>query len=319
MKRQFRNSNKLIAAVVGIALVAQVFLFSIQGMGSNGFADVQKLIDENADDRRIATEISNMTGVTTDEILNLKQKGKTWNEVIEALENQDSSKYKKNQTERSERLTESGLGKEYIIELKQDGFTEEEIMEAKLLIERVIYQLNEIGESDEFETVNPVMEIQGSEKIKEDLSTYRKIVENFQEKEAIYLLLKLKDDFGSKEEVLNEYLFSLQVDIDLELYLQDKEQYLKEKEDKSIAFIREDIITLAKIESKMLENIQQENAMNRKEDVMEGDTIQGVELQDYEVDSPLPDIPQPNVKDIKPKNPAEEMLQEIESIDTKNN
>jgi hypothetical protein len=317
VKKQLRNSNKLIAAIVGIALVAQVFLFSIQGMGSNGFADVQKLIDENADDLRIATEISNMTGVTTDEILQLKQSGMTWNEVIESLKNQDSSKYEKNQNERSERLTESGLGKEYIDQLKQEGYAEEEIMEAKLLIERVLYQLNEIVESDELEPVNPVTEIQGSEKSKEDLSAYRKIVDNFQEKEAVYLLLKLKDDFGSKEEVLNEYLFSLQADIDLGLYIQDKEQYLKEKEDKSIAFMREDIITLAKIENKMLENIQQENAMNRKEDVTEGGTIQGVELQDHEMDSPLPDIPQPNVKDIKPKNPAEEMLQEIEVIDQK--
>ncbi len=310
------KTYKIIASVAGFMLIVQVFMFSIQGMGSGGFSGVQKLIEQDADDQRIAAELSNMTGISTEDIMALKRKGMTWNEVIEYLKTQ---KPETNQDERNLRLAEAGLDKDYIQNLKDEGYSDQKIMEAKLLVERTRFQLNQIIDSGRNQVSVPSVEVEDllTNKEDDDLTAYIKVAEKFDVEKAIYLILRLEQDFGSMESVLDEYLFSLQAELDLELYVQDKEKYQEIKKEKTLIITEQDIITLTRIENKMLEVINKENQkMSTELDDKIEDSILTVEENDNQ---PLPDIPTINVEDVKPKNPAEELMEEIQVIDPNQN
>lgn len=307
MNKRMNKYYKPVAALMGIALVAQMFLFAGEKTESKGSP-------VNSDDARVAAEISNMTGVKAEDILRLKNSGKTWNEVINLLKNQSASGQQNQKDERSQLLAETGLGDQYLEKLLQEGFTQEEIMEARLLVERVMFQLKEITEDKSDKVPTPVPDLQPGKNSEDDMAAYQKVAEHFNEKTAIYLSLKLKKEFGSLEAVLDEYLQSLQLELNLEQYLTDKKQYLQEKEEKSVALPQAELMTLAKLESKMLEQIQRNNAANR-DDASTLESINQSIGNNNEAKSPLPENPVPQLDDVKPKNPAEEIMQEIQVID----
>ncbi|MBO8173608.1 MAG: hypothetical protein H0Z33_17205 [Bacillaceae bacterium] len=308
--------QKGIAAFAGVILVVQAFLFTIQGMGSGSFAGAEKMIKENADDQRIAAELSNMTGVSVEQILTYRQNGLTWNEVIDILKT-NSDDLAENPSERNSRLVSTGLDQIDIQKLKEQGFSEQDITSAKLLVERTVFQLNQIVDSEAI-SPDPVIQVEDPLEQKEDnLAAYKQIIEKFDIKKAVYLILKLNPDFGSMEAVLDEYLLSLQLDMDLELYIRDREKYEEEKENKILTLTDEEIITLARIDDKMLEVINKNQKETESEQV-EADSNAPV-IEEEDKNDPLPDIPSPDIEEIKPANPAEEIMEEIRVLDPNQN
>lgn len=274
---------------------------------------------ENAseEDRRIASEISNETGFSTEEIFELKSKGRSWNEVLKVLKTSPNLSKKRDISNRNDLLLNSGFDEEYIKKLKTEGFTDEEITEAKMLEERIVFQLLEIVQKDESAVEKPEIIISSLNKDKEDISVYKKLFEKIDAKNAIYFMLKLNTDFGSYEKAFDEYLYSLQAELDLNEYIKDKQAYLKSKEDKRPLLDEQSIITLEKIEQKAIESIQKENnenestdALQQKDSTAETDNNSSVSQEK----SPLPDVPKPEASDVKPKNPTEDIMKEIREI-----
>jgi hypothetical protein len=172
----------------------------------------------------------------------------------------------KNSGDRDKRnkfLADEGLGDDYVDRLKKEGFKIKEIMEAKLLVERVMFQLHEITTENEKQAVSPKIEVEvpgsNTNRPEDDTSFYAELAGKMDIKTAVTLMLKLRNDFGSLEKVLDEYLFSLQAGINLEDYLTDKRAYQKQRNEKSLAIDREKVITMAKIEEKMLKKAQESN------------------------------------------------------------
>src|SRR5690606_35624573 len=88
----------------------------------------------------------------------------------------------------------------------------------------------------------------------------QKVYAQFDVDSAMYYMLLLESDIGSLEAVLDEYLYTLQIDITLEEYLSDKDAYLKLKEEKSVGVLPNQKLTMVSIELASLEKIQKDNA-----------------------------------------------------------
>ncbi len=297
---------KIISIIIGIALISQITLFSVKTIESKKSSYAQ-----SNDDQRIAADLSNATGISVGRILEIRNLGKTWNEVIERLkiENKDVS------TDNLKNLLDTGVGDTFVKELISKGFDKEDIMQAKLLVERLQFQLSEILNSDNNADSNPEKNIEDSIGVvtttsqnKEDLSEYKTIADKFDQAQAITMILALKKDFGSMEAALDEYLLSIQLDLNLEDYLKHKDKYQEAKQEKLKTFLKE-VITLSKIEDKMLEMIEQSNEQNKNEAIINSDVNNNTQY-----DSSEDKVSVPKVENIKPKSPMDEINQEIKVI-----
>lgn len=267
----------------------------------------------STDVQRIAADISNATGVKTEQILSLYKEGKSWNDIMETLK-------KKNlypgegRGARKELLAQAGVSGEGIQNLKKEGFTDEEILEARILAERVLYQLQEITAAVPGEIEDPkVLPEPVSSPDKTEEKKYREISEKFVLEDAVTFLLQLKDVFGSMEKVMNEYLLALQLELNLEEYVTDRKAYLEHKEEKSLGLDMQGMITLEKLEARLLKKIHDENDRDAGNTAQKGQWAKSdpntVNSKDQPA-SPLPDIPE-----VKPLNPGEMLAQEIEALD----
>ncbi|ADU74112.1 hypothetical protein M972_111090 [Acetivibrio thermocellus AD2] len=72
-------------------------------------------------------------------------------------------------------------------------------------------------------------------------------------------MVKLEESLGSIEKVLDEYLLSLQVDIDFDKYFTDKKSYNKLRKEKLLKMDESSIITVEEIERKYFETLQKFN------------------------------------------------------------
>lgn len=306
MKDIFKRFNKHIAILLGVTLIVPLLIFSTQGIAAKAVAK------EKSEDARIASEVSNMTGIQIAEIMKLREQNKSWNEILEMLKiNKDLVDYDARNI-RNELLIKTGFDKDLINELLK-VFSNEDVMEAKFLVERLIFQLTEITEYTEIEVNNPSAEVYSPKE--DDIHIYKKLLDEINLDTAVYLILELKEDFGTLEDVLNEYLLSLQLEIKLENYLEDKDKYLSDKAEKTITMIGEPI-TLAKIEEKMLEEIQKQNSanINQSNDLTEVVDQESKEIDIYNtIDSPIPTI-----NEVKPKNPADAIAEELKIINPNN-
>ena len=312
--KKFSKNYKLIALLLAAVILLTTIPLTISGFGNKSSITMENASEE---DRRIASEISNETGFSTEEIFELKSKGRSWNEVLKVLKTSPNLSKKRDISNRNDLLLNSGFDEEYIKKLKTEGFTDEEITEAKMLEERIVFQLLEIVQKDESAVEKPEIIISSLNKDKEDISVYKKLFEKIDAKNAIYFMLKLNTDFGSYEKAFDEYLYSLQAELDLNEYIKDKQAYLKSKEDKRPLLDEQSIITLEKIEQKAIESIQKENnenestdALQQKDSTAETDNNSSVSQEK----SPLPDVPKPEASDVKPKNPTEDIMKEIREI-----
>jgi hypothetical protein len=268
----------------------------------------------NMDDKRIAGDISNMTGIAIDEILAVRNTGKSWNDVLDEL-NEGDYQLGNSIAQRRDLLSQSVLGEDELKRLKEEGFSDTQLQQAKLLIERVLFQLQEIVSN---ESATNIMPAQGNsmDDEEEGLQVYRDIADRIEVKKCLYLMLKLHNEFGSMETALDEYLFSIQAGIDLALYIADRDEYLKLRSEKEQEFGMQELITAAKIESKMLELLSNKNDVRDTDPSNLIDSVAQKSTKDADtiIDDVLPDIPTPQSNGIKPENPAEKIQKEIDLI-----
>ncbi len=340
MVKNFRK-YKIAALILALVLITTTIPLTIMGIDSMK-PDSITIDNASSEDRRIASEISNETGVSIEEVFELKSYGRSWNEVLIFLRNKSTLNENSKKNERDDLLLNSGLDEEFMKKLKKEGFSEDEISEAKLLEERVIFQLEEITSKIEANplnssstgglpnppkpsanTTNPpnqadtdkfTFDMGNTGSNADNITMYQKLYEKIDIKNAIYFMLKLKADFGSCEKAFDEYLFSLQADLDLNEYIKDKEAYLKSRDEKKLLLDDRKVITLEKIEAKSIEKIQKED---KDRDLLSNQNQTADKILSEAAPketSPLPEVPKPNSVDVKPKNPTEEIMNEINGI-----
>ncbi len=314
MAKIISKKYKILALILALVLISTSIPLTILGM-ENMKANNITYENASSEDKRIASEISNETGLSIEEVFELKSYGRSWNDVLTVLRNKSTLGENSKKNDRDDLLLNTGLDDEFIQKLKKDGFSEDDITEVKLIEERVMFQLEEITSKAQInptESLNPLSENDKSSDI--DLADYQELYEKIDIKNAIYFMLKLKDDFGGNEKVFDEYLFSLQVDMDLNDFIKDKEAYKKMKDEKKIKLGDQKVITLEKIEAKSIERAKTES----KENNLSSDQNQTIDKTQNPVTaketSPLPDVPKPDSVDVKPKNPTDEIMNEIKEI-----
>lgn len=297
------------AIVIALVIIMETIVFTLTSYARN---DANPTYEINNDDKMTASEISNMTGVTADEIIKHRKEGKTWNQILELIKNNPG--YRDDGSRREEALAQSDMDEAALKKLKEDGFTEEEIVEAKSLIERAIFQLGEIINMKAMTPFAPDTGINTPDNKEEDTTIYYELTNEINLSEAVYVILNLRDYMGTIQAAFDEYLYSLQFGIDLRQYLARMEEYKKEKQQKLAEKGLQHIITSADIEEKMLEVLQ---SMNKKTEGAPETKTGAPSLPDTAKESLLPEVQTPSVQSIKPQNPAEELILEIDGI--KNN
>jgi hypothetical protein len=301
MYKLLSKQYRFIAIFLGIVLTAEIFLISMGAIGRD--VSVNGAVADG--NQEIAADISNMTGVTTEQIMKLKMSGMTWNEIIETLKSNNDADLQTGKVNRGQLLMNTGLSGQTVERLVAEGFSEQEITDAKLLAERVVFQLRELVQSAD-SMINESFKDQ-------PLDTFKTVAEQFDLEAAVHFMLALKDEFGGYESVLDEYLSSLQLELSLETYLDDKEQYLHDKEIKRMEHIDEPTISLSEIERALLAKLQSENNSKREElSIVQPSEPQNTEYTDAE--TLLPDVPSPSAQDVKPRNPTQSVLEEINQI-----
>ena len=344
-----RRNYKFVAIVLAAVILSTSIPFTISSFGEKSTITMD---NASSEDKRIASEISNQTGVSIEEVFLLKSKGRSWNQVLSSLKNKSNLSSNSEKNDRDKFLLNSGLDEDFIAKLKKEGFSEENITEVKMLEERVVFQLKEITSGSQANQVmqgsqiisTPQVNKSNQASIQEpkvninastsnncnnkndsdnnnsghnDISAYEGLSKKIDIKNAMYFMLKLKADFGSYEKAFDEYLYSLQADLDLNDYIKDKKAYLKSKEEKKLLLDEQKVITLEKIEEKAIEKIQKDNKniesemSTQKNDKSVNTAASDSVTQDK---SSLPDVPNPNSENVKPKNPTDEIMNEINEI-----
>lgn len=293
-------------------ILAVIMIISIISVSTGGFGLLNVRAEQTgSDDKKVAGDISNLTGIDVNSILSMKNEGLSWNEIMEKLKDIQSMD-ENNRRDRNNFLLNQSVDEETINRLKKEGFSEEEIIEARLLIERVQFQLNEITK----ERMNPLSEGSVSGTTEDELSAYEELAAGIDMVVCLPLLLRLKKDFGSYEKALDEYLLSLQLNMDLSLYLEDKEAYLMEKNAKSFG---KKLITVQSIEEKMLLKLQEENMENMTHMQSLKPAPTDIMQPNGEASGNIPDIPEPKIDSVIPENPADALMNEINKINPMTN
>lgn len=298
-------------------------MFSTFGVVQGVFADkkqttVQSIDQLSSQDKEIVNEISNMTGVKSEEIIKLKTTGKTWNDVLDKLKSGSEKDNKDAVQDRSNLLAEAGLDADYIKKLRDEGFTDSQIIQAKALVDRVSSQLKQILEAKSELPAQLSNPLDQENTDMQDIEAYNELAGKIDLKTAVYLQLKLEKDFGSMEKVLDEYLLSLQIGVDLNQYLSDKETHDKAKSEQLAKFDQNKIITLASIEAKVLELLKNENTSSNQNTVQTEPNKQtdpnnlAKDNQDEMLTSPLPDV-----QSTKPANPQADLMKEVNDLRNK--
>ncbi|WNS43265.1 hypothetical protein [Paenibacillus sp. MMS20-IR301] len=308
-----KRINKYIAIAVMIALVAELAIVTFPKQKKD-MAD--QMITQQ--DQQIAADLSNLTGVTADQIIKIKQTGITWNEVSERLKDQTPENSSTDKQDRSSLLNEAGIGEELLEQLRRQGFKDGEIMEAKLLTERVMQQLKEIQDKDSVTGIvqKPAAGMftgQTEDSVLQE--AYSTINGRFVEGQAVRLLLTLQKDFGSMESVMNEYLLTLQTGLELEMYLTDKKKYLENKEEHLAGLQENMIVTMELLEKAMLEQLQPDHSVAGNIGGTENTSSDTTLTSGADAGSPLPEIVPPSPGDVMPQSPAEAVREEIQAID----
>ena len=317
MQKIISKYGRYAAVLVGLALILPILSAANNQMPMpEAKADIQS--DEQ--DERIAADISNMTGVEKEKILALKKDGKTWNQLLEQLTGENAAGGQGDKEKRNDFLARDTIGEEAAARLREEGFTDDEIMQATLPVERVIFQLQDITSDMGQQREIPKPEVEPPSSAvntpREDSSAYAELLNKIDVNTAVSLMLRLEQAFGSVEKVLDEYLYALQIGINLEQYMTDQKEYHKQKQEKSMGIDLQTIITIAKIEEKMLEKMRQ---INEKEEDPQLKIETTPAVHKPEAPNPLPDVPNPKAEDIKPQNPAEQIMNEIKAINPMEN
>lgn len=304
-----------------IALIIAM-MFSTIGVVQGAFADKKQTTAHTIEqltsqDKEIINEISNMTGVKAEEIIKLKTSSNTWNDVLDKLKSSSGKDNQDAALERSTLLAESGLEIDYIKKLKNEGFADNKIIEAKSLVNRVTSQLKQILDDKQEIPTKLANGLDQQDANKQEFDAYKELAGKIDLKTAVELLLKLEKDFGSMEKVFDEYLLSLQIGVDLKDYLIDKKAYEKLKSEQSTKFDLNKMITMATIEAKVLQLLQNESISNKN--TLPAAPNKQADPNNVVTDGKeeIPASPLPDVQNPKPSNPMEDLMKEVNDLKNK--
>lgn len=270
---QGKKQKRFISIILTASLLAATAV-TVTGVGAltaKNISDAATAKHQASEaDRKMAQDISDVTGVSTATLLNMKTNQNSWNDVLQKV--QDGG------VETAQDMTEEELS---ALTAEQP---EEDVEEVSALAERVVFNLQEIVAKQSMQNIQETVEVQvpGAEDSETEYD-FETLAAQFQKNRSIYLTLLLKDEFGSFEQTMDEYLYSLQVEVDFSLCLADRESYDEEIAQASAQLMRSDAITVSLIEQTMLE------LLNAKEDAAEN-------ASDSEAVS-TPDIPEVAVPD----------------------
>ncbi|MEK5033724.1 hypothetical protein MKY96_19885 [Paenibacillus sp. FSL R7-0302] len=305
----FKRKHRYISIAIIVALLAEAAIVTFPRLSR------ESAVQESSQqlDEQTAAELSNLSGVAAVKILEMKKSGSSWNEITETLKQQSQANNDEDKLGRSNLLHEAGLGEELLKELRQKGFQDDEIMEAKMLAERTMQQLKEVVSSAASMVEKPEASAEPFGSAEEDMqSAFVTINEQFNEGEAVTLLLTLQQEFGSMEAVMNEYLLSLQIGLNLKDYITDPKAYQENKEQQTITLKESERVTQDALEKRMLEQLQQASQAPNLEVEERVSGPENIVTDDKE--SLVPDINPPTVQDVRPENPGEAVRQEIQAM-----
>ncbi|MDQ2085488.1 hypothetical protein RBH29_03455 [Herbivorax sp. ANBcel31] len=192
----------------------------------------------------------------------------------------------------------------YEEKIEKEGLSDDEIESFEAYVNRIVFQLNEI------QTFNSIS-TQSDLNTTDDSIKYSELLSKIDTQKAVYFLIKLKDDFNNMEEIFNEYLLSLQLNLDIYTYLDSKNKYI-EKKDEMLSEIEEDIIiTVSKIEEKAFENLQKLNEENKNINSYFEDEINN-SPGNIEPDDPSTNLPEVDVP--VPADPTEDLKNNLPGI-----
>lgn len=287
-------------------ILSVVMMISIISVSTGGFGILNaKARQTEADDMKTAEDISNLTGVDVNTILDIKKKGLSWNEVLKELESVNG-KNENGRFDRDKTLLVQNLEEDLVNQLISEGYSGEEIIEARLLVERVQFQLNEILNKEKYSaSVMP-------DTAEDDLSKYEDLAERIDIKQCLPFMLRLRSEIGTFEMVMDEYLTCLQLDIDYSMYFEDKAEYLKNK---SVKIAGKTIITVQRLEEKFLLVLQKENTEIKAYDEKLDSISANNNFSKNETSFIVPSVPVPEVQSVIPENPADNLMREIKEKD----
>jgi len=288
----------LVVAVVVLASSLTILLSAgIVGSYNAGAVNQYEIIDS---DRKMAEDISDITGISVYKLLEMRESSASWNDVMEKIQQDDTTDIDISDSELT-KLTE--------------GFSKEDIDYANALVSRVVFNLREINAKSDSAAVSVPNPNDLETADNNDDYDFKSLDSSFRKNLAIYLILALKDSFGSMELVLDEYLYCLQVGVDLRLCVTNREEYDKQIAEKSGQLLKSNAITVAIIEEKMLSVF----SANVTEEII-GDAAGSSAPQndgDAEANNmQLPTAPAveaniPVIENPMPKDPAAEVYNEI--------
>lgn len=305
-----RNVYKIVAVTAIVSLIVPLFLYLAPDSSMEG-----NKAQAEPGDLQTAADISNMTGVPSEDIMNLKATGMSWNEVLEQLKSEDSD-YEEDKATRLASLTEAGTDEDMVERMLGQGYEKEQILEAKMLAERVKYQLDDLSAADQSAVTLQVSAIRSASEQEQDEreAVYKQIADSFAIDSVVPLMLQLEEELGGLQQVLDEYLFALQAELNLADYLTDKDAYEEKRSEKRALIGFENIVTAAAIEQAMLDSIRKETEEMAEAASISEEDVTGPKLSNEDNASALPDNPVPVVTNLKPQNPAEDIMNEIERL-----
>ena len=313
MNKKVKTISIFLAVIMFISIIAvSADIFSLKPSA----VKAEKPAADSSDEQ-IACDISNITGVKVEVLLCERNKGKAWNEIMEDLRQGNYEKGSGSE-QRNTALSQSGIGESELNKLKNEGFEDEEIQQARMFVERVAFQLQEITAGNIEIDISPVIDSSDSNK-NDDMEKYREITSKFDLIICLNLILKLQDDFGSMEKALDEYLFCLQAGLDLALYIADKEEYLRLQEEKSALLNSNEAVTITKIEEKMLDSLSKRNETLSNNGTGTTEAFSATDSDKVNkalnTDVPMPAADITGQKNIIPENPADTIKNEIDILD----
>lgn len=282
----------LALCLAGIVLITGIVTYSKITVPVSGSTFTP--IDEN--DRVRIYQIAETTGANAEHITKLRQQGKDWNTIIDMV--------KTGHYENEIDITDY----QALLDLED----KQEVEKVQLITDRVEFALNEINSKKQLtQETEPIIADPLAEENEDDIEDYYKLCELFENNKAAYLCIQLKNDFDTYENVLDEYLYCLQIEVDLADYLKDRESFEKQLQEKEILKNRMDAITIDKIEFKLLEtlkNSSKEVSPKEEEKNVISEPVAPLQMiENYSMTSP----------DVMPKKPQEQVMEEIEQIKEK--
>ncbi|GEM_PF-3080661 len=255
-------------------------------------------ISNTNDEQLLVQQMGNMTGASEEEIIKLKEAGFSWLEVLEKLKVDRSSMSFSNKVEEEDVYEKKLISK---------GYDPETIGEIKMTISNFRMQLDEIVK---MKYENILLDIEGDnahensgakELIEQEkLEQCKKISNEFDEDFLLYLILELSGKYQEETMIINEYLYALQMDIDISMALDDYDAYQEKKKNQmhSSALLDMQDINIIAIQYINNKNEQMREVLNIKTE----DNSNESEINVQSFNNP------------KVIDPAEKIKQEIEQL-----